>query len=295
MASYPKSVTVNEDQLTALTDTYQKAYLQIYSEIAGATNFGQVRRKQILARIEAILQELGTNTTDFIQKNLPEYYKTGADEAVSQLKAIYAPVQIKTGFNVIHREAIAALVSDTASAFGESIAGVKRNAKQFMSQATKDVLTQQLAKGQISGDALRSIKKQLMGTLQEQGLNALVDKGGNGWSLDRYTEMLIRTKTVEARNMGLKNRMVENGYDLVQVSSHGADDVCGDWEGKILSLTGETKELDGEDVPTVDEAEGEGLFHPNCKHAINALTLDLARDTMGWNADTGEYEEGLIE
>lgn len=289
MALYPTSVNIDETQLARLTKTYEQAYKDIYGTIAGATKFNQARRKQILGNIEAILTDLGSNTKEFIDKNIPIYYKQGADTAVKQLTAIKAPVDIKTGFNKIHKDAIAALVDDTAKAFGESISGVNRSAQALMSQATKQMLTQQLATGQISGEATKTIQKTLIGTLQQQGLDALVDKGGNGWTLDRYTEMLIRTKAVEARNTGLTNRLVENGYDLVQVSSHGASDACADWEGEILSLTGET---DGYD--TVDDAEAGGLFHPNCEHALNALTMGLAQDTMAWNADTQQYEQGLI-
>lgn len=294
MPLYPKSVNIDETQLTRLTRTYETAYIDIYKSIANATPFSQQRRKSILGQIEAILTDLGSNTKDFIEEHIPVYYEVGADNAVAQLKAINAPIDIKTGFNKIHKEAISALVDDTAKAFGESITGVMRSARSIMGDATKRTLTQQLATGTISGEARKAIQKTLIGTLQQEGLASLVDKAGHSWELDRYTEMLIRTKAVEARNTGLTNRLVENNYDLVQVSSHGADDVCGSWEGKILSLTGATTEIDGEEVPTLDDAEADGLFHPNCKHAINALTIELAKDTMAWNSDTGEYEAGVL-
>jgi hypothetical protein len=74
--------------------------------------------------------------------------------------------------------------------------------------------------------------------------------------------------------------MAENDYDLVQVSAHGATDVCGAWEGKILSATGATPGYD-----TVADAEADGLFHPNCRHAINVLIPSLARQTQAYNPD----------
>lgn len=284
MDKYPTQVNISEEELARLTRIYEGAYKQIFSEIAGATEFGTVNRRQILAQINAILQELGSETQNYIDNSLPDYYQEGADLGVQQLKDQGVKVPIKTGFNRIHREAIQALVSDTAEAFAKSIQGVSRSARQLMSQATKDILTQQLATGQISGDALKKVQKQLVGTLQQQGLDALVDKGNHSWSLDRYTEMLIRTKQVEARNLGLKNRFAENGFDLVQVSSHGANDVCRAWEGQVLSITGESK-----GYPTLREAENSGLFHPNCKHAINAVIPDLAKLTSAYDAGTKKY------
>jgi hypothetical protein len=99
--------------------------------------------------------------------------------------------------------------------------------------------------------------------------------------------MLFRTKVVEARNRGIANRLVENGYDLVQVSNHGMAScpMCAPWQGKILSSTGATKGYD-----TVLDAERAGLFHPNCRHAINVLVPGLASMTRAYNPDKGAYD-----
>jgi hypothetical protein len=142
-----------------------------------------------------------------------------------------------------------------------------------------------MAEGITKGSALREVKNMVKSVLSEYGLDSLIDKAGRSWSLDRYTEMLIRTKTVEARNRGLINRVLENGYDLVQVSDHmGECDLCRPWEGRILSLTGQTK-----GYPTLAEAESQGLFHPNCRHAINTLHRELAEKTKAYDIYSGKY------
>lgn len=277
---YPLRVEVNEQNIAKITATFKASYEEIVNEIQGATNFGVANRKAILAQIDNILEDLAKVASKEIEKDIPKYYQQGANEAVAQLKNTNAPIEIKTGFNQIHKQAIFALVDDTSTAFGESLSGVSRTANALLGRAVREGITQKIAKGAIAGDALREVKQQIKGVLAEDGLTALVDRGGKKWDLDRYAEMLFRTKMVEARNRGLANRMVENGYDLVQVSAHGATDVCGDWEGKILSLTGDT---DGYD--TVADAEADGLFHPNCKHAINALIPSLARETNAYYPD----------
>jgi Phage minor capsid protein 2. len=277
---YPLRVEVNEQNIAKITATFKASYEEIINEIQGATNFGVANRKAILSQIDNILEDLAKVASSEIEKDIPKYYQQGANEAVAQLKNANAPIDIKTGFNQIHKQAIFALVDDTSTAFGESLSGVSRTANALLGRAVREGITQKIAKGAIAGDALREVKQQIKGVLAEDGLTALVDRGGKKWDLDRYAEMLFRTKMVEARNRGLANRMVENGYDLVQVSAHGATDVCGDWEGKILSLTGDT---DGYD--TVADAEADGLFHPNCKHAINALIPSLARETKAYYPD----------
>jgi hypothetical protein len=275
---YPLEVELNPAHIDRLTKTFKYTYTQIVREISTATNFGVANRRAILKQIEGALTDLGVDVEKFLEKELPRYYKTGADDAVKQLHNIGADVSVATGFNRIHKDAIAGLVDDAARAFGESMTGVARSANLLLGKAVRETLTQQIAKGITAGEALKTTKKVIKGTLQEQGLKALVDKGGHTWTLDRYAEMLFRTKAVEARNRGLINRMAENDYDLVQVSAHGGCDLCQPWEGKILSATGQTP-----GYPTVAQAEQAGLFHPNCKHAINVLIPRLAKQTKAYN------------
>lgn len=277
---YPKEVQLDEGNIRRLAALYKKAYQQIESELEGATSFGSANRRQILAQIKANLTSLGVNVNDIIDSDLSSSYEAGADDAVKQLKNIGAPIKVESGFNKIHQEAIAALVDDTQTAFGESMQGVSRSASNLLGKGVRDQITEQMAIGKVGGEALRTIKNNVVGQFRTEGLDALIDKGGRGWSLDRYSEMLIRTKSVEARNRGMVNRMAQNGYDLVQVSAHGADDDCGDWEGEILSISGDTA-----GYPTVADAEAGGLFHPNCKHALNAVVPELAALTEAYNPE----------
>lgn len=279
---YPTEVEVDEAQIARLVQTFKKAYKDIIAEISTATNFGVANRQAILSQIENILFDLGVDVNDIVNTEITSYYEIGADQAVRQLRNVGAPIGVKEGFNRVHADAISALVDDTAKAFAESIVGVGRSASLLLGKATRDLLTQQMAKGIVGGEALRTVRLSIKGILQEQGLSALVDKGGKRWSLDRYAEMLFRTKAVEARNRAMANRMVENGYDLVQVSKHNTEHKeCAVWEGKILSITGETK-----DYPTLAAAEAAGLFHPNCKHAINVIIPSLAKQTRAYDPDT---------
>jgi len=189
------------------------------------------------------------------------------------------------GFSRIHKEAITNLIDDIGTYFAGSMTGVKRNTITLLNLAVKEEIMWKVAEGRISGEALKKIKAMVKGVFEEQGIFFLKDKANRTWTLDRYTEMLIRTKAVEARNRGLINRVLENDYDLVQVSDHtGECEMCRPWENKILSLTGKTK-----GYPTLDRAMAEGLFHPNCKHAINTLIPELAKQTKAYDIYSGRY------
>lgn len=276
---YPQRVDLNEQNIAKLINLFKGSYKQIVDEMTTATSFSVSNRKKILSQVEKILKDLGVNVDDFIKKEIPAYYKTGADQGIKQLQNIGADISIKTGFSQVHKDYIMALVDDTSKAFGESLSGVGRSANLILGKAFRDGVTQRIATGITAGDALREVRNQIVLTLKEQGLAALKDKAGRAWDLDTYAEMLFRTKVVEARNRGMVNRMAENGYDLVQVSDHAGEcELCAPWEGKILSITGQTKGYD-----TVAEAESEGLFHPNCRHALNTIIPKLAKETEAYD------------
>lgn len=277
---YPTEVDIKDSSVEKLTRTFKNAYKQIISEISTATDFGSFNRQQILSQIEVILTNAGVDVQQFLNEELPGYYEVGADYAVKQLKNVGAEVPFATGFNRIHQDAIKFLVDDTSKSMFEALTGVKRSAELLLNKSTRDLLTQQIATSAISGEAIEQAKIKIKGILADQGLPALKDKAGRSWSLDRYSETVFRTKVVEARNHGFANRIVENGFDLVQVSSHpGSCPLCTPWQGKILSLTGRSK-----GYPTLAEAERDGLFHPNCRHAINVMIPSLARKTSAYSS-----------
>lgn len=279
---YPSQVEVTPENIQKLTNTLKEAYASILQEISTATDFGVANRKAILSRIEAKLQELGVDVQTFLEEQLTAQYISGANDAVKQLKNVGADVGVSTGFNSLHTQAIAALVDDASRSFGETLTGIDRSAQLLLGRVSREVITQKLAEGIIGGKATKEVVKIIKQTLQEQGLAALIDKGGRTWQLDTYAEMLYRTKSVEARNRGLINRMVENDYDLVQVSTHFTDHAaCAVWEGQILSARGATP-----GYQTVADAEAAGLFHPNCKHAINVLIPSLASLTRAYDPNT---------
>lgn len=269
-------VKLREGKINGLIDLYHQAYKDLSRELITATEAGKIQKVRTMARIRVILGELGDNVGEWVSKEIPQYYQDGANHALQDMRKL--GIAVDSGATVIDREAIAALVDEVNLAFAEGITTVGRSAERTLSNALKQQLQFTIADGKLTGEALRTITASVKAELQERGLAALVDRGGREWTLDRYAEMLVRTKAVEARNQGMAYRMLQSGYDLVQVSNHGSDHPsCAFWEGKILSLTGRTP-----GYPTVAQATEAGLFHPNCQHAINVINLDLASRTQAY-------------
>lgn len=95
------------------------------------------------------------------------------------------------------------------------------------------------------------------------------DRAGRTWRDDVYLQMLVRTNLAALTRAQQVKTLTENGRDLARISDESADscDVCSEWGGKIVSLTGATK-----GYPTLAEAKAAGVFHPNCTHRLEVVT-----------------------
>lgn len=269
-------VKIREGKIEQLLEVYRRVYARMAQEIVSATEAGKIQRARVMARINAELTSLGVDVDEWVKQEIPQYYLDGANQAVQDLRALGVDVSKSSQFAVINREAIKALTDDVALNFAQAITAMSRSARVMLNDAFRQQVNQIIAEGRLSGDTRREISSNIKARIQAEGITSIKDKAGRDWSFDRYAEMLARTKAVEARNQGLVNRMLGSGYDLVQVTNHRTDhEACAAWEGRILSLSGNTP-----GYPTVQEAMEAGLFHPNCKHAMNAINPEIAALTQ---------------
>ena len=85
--------------------------------------------------------------------------------------------------------------------------------------------------------------------------------------IDKYAEMIARTKTAQAANIARRNRAFQYGQYLMQISKQRPlqDDACHLYLGKAFALTEDAKKETG--VPLIEELPNGGApFHPNCIH-----------------------------
>lgn len=274
-----REIKIREGKIQDLISIYKDTYKKLVSTIVDSTDAGKIQKARVMIRINRDLAQLGVDVDKWVKSEIPQYYLDGANVAIQDLQKLGVDLTKTSGLAPINREAIKALTDEVSLAFAEGIKGIGRNVARVLSDAQKQQINQILAQGKLTGDSRQMIAAAVEKRLRDEGLSVLVDTGGRRWEFDTYADMLVRTKAVEARNQGLTNRMLQNGYDLVQVSDHNSDHpACADWEGEILSLTGETPGYD-----TVSDAEASGLFHPNCEHAINVIVPSLAEQTQAYD------------
>lgn len=289
MAKKFGEVKIRQGQIDQLITLYKQTYAKLIMEIITASDAGKIRKARVMARINAELTELGVDVEKWVQREIPQYYRDGANVAVQDLRALGVDISKSKNFAVINAEAIKALTDEVALAFAQSITAISRNSRQLLNDALKQQLNAIIAEGKLTGETRKAISGSVRQAIKDKGITALTDKAGKKWTFENYSRMLVRTKAVEARNQGLANRMLTSGYDLVQVSNHrSSHKECAVWEGKILSLTGSTPEgtvLPGGFVvaATYNQAAQAGLFHPNCEHAVNVIVPELAAKTQAYD------------
>lgn len=251
--------------VATLVDLYQKGYLELLRLIQAKDLVGKstTQKKVLLAQVDKILEGLDSDTRDWVEKNIPEAYRTGAKDVVADLEAQGVPVKY-TAFSQLHQKAVEVIASETYSQFASALKTVKMDILGTFNTALKQELIQEFAKNTITGGTRKELIDQIQNIIEQKGITSLQDKRGVTWQLDRYAEMLARTKTAEATRIGGENRMLENNQDLAQITVHfGTCESCAPAEGKIYSLTGKTP-----GYPSLEELKSNAphLFGPNCRH-----------------------------
>jgi hypothetical protein len=122
-------------------------------------------------------------------------------------------------------------------------------------------------------DTWKQTARRFREQLAERGVTGFKDRTPAGCGICGPIRDGARTVQWKPTLQGTANRLVEQGHDLIKVSTHrGACPLCEPWQGKILSITGKT-----EGYPTLEEAKAAGLFHPNCRHAYG-LYIDMDKE-----------------
>ncbi len=229
--------------------------------------------------VRSLVRHLGRRRAAEVASLLTAAHALGADEAAAVLGTAGASSAIA---GTAENTALAALLRDLSGRLGATDLRILR--------ATSDVYRQVIARVTaqgLSGEYTRRQAAQAaLNLFADRGITGFVDVAGRRWNLPSYAEMACRTAANGAARQGALDRMRAAGRDLAVIggSSSGCE-LCADWEGEVVSLDGATP-----GYPTLDEAEGAGLFHPNCGHMAYPWTPGLTEASGVAHSDLGIYE-----
>lgn len=243
---------------TPLALIYEKAYKDLLKQLQSPTIYQEKRANTILNNVKEIVKDLDKETKAYLAVAVPQIYNDFRKESKDILKA--GGIKAVNKFTQIHTQAINNLKKEAYLNFANSLVGITRDAEKTISRARKEVIRNIIGSGQIRG---AEVAKEVSQELKRSGIVSLIDKGGKKWEIDTYAKMLTQNTLANTAREAQFNTAREYGFDLVQITSHGASDSCRFWEDKIVSLTGETK-----GYPTLSEVQASGeIFHVNCRHS----------------------------
>jgi len=174
--------------------------------------------------------------------------------------------------------ALGGVAADTLTALTAIPAIILRDADDVYRAALATPVATTVAGATTTRQALRDA----LTDFAARGVTGFTDRAGRDWTLDAYTEMAVRTGTLNAHRWGYEQTLTAAGEDLVMVTGHGYTcPLCAPWQGTVLSLTGAHQRgwhtLPSATDPgatvrvyvsaTIDHARSQGLHHPNCGHS----------------------------
>lgn len=242
------------------------------------------RRRLQLARIVAILDQLGAEIDPLARQLVADAYQQGADRALSQIAALDVTADALPGaYAGISREAVQGLQ--------EAITGSLRTGRDTIGRQVQDVYAKagrQAALRAVLGidasprAARRKLAAELLrdrdvARLVARDGTGFIDRAGRRWKLDTYAQMVVRTVTREAVVQGSLARMAAHGITIARWSTHGdACPICRPWLGRLVSLDGSTRDFEGEVVADYG-ATPRIPAHPSCKCSLAAVSVRIER------------------
>ena len=285
MAINAQGVVPTEEGVKIFYSIVSEAYAETLKELQTADLSTKARRSALKTQIEGIVKNANDDVKAWLKVELPALYEGGMFEAVKGHQERDGQLNIDMSFGKFHKESVEAIASKAYQSIASGMEGLLLETEKRIADETRRATLDKIIKGRIKGDTRESIGKDVVKELRKEGISALTDRGGREWDLKVYADMLARTTLTEAHNKGMINQTAANGFDLVQVSSHYAScPLCAPWQGKVLSATGATKGFD-----TVKDAEYEGLFHPNCRHAIAPYHSRYLDESVAWDTEQQKY------
>ncbi|MCY9324067.1 phage minor capsid protein [Bacillus haynesii] len=229
------------------------------------------QQASLLRQVDFIIKDLDGSVQTTIEEGILSNFKEGQAVlaySVGDYKTLSEATE-NVAFSMLSRSTIDTILSDTFDDLLAATALTSKRTKRIVRRVVQEQMKNDMARARgrkiMKKGILEELTKQgLSKSIKEEGFVGIVDRKGRKWELNRYVDMVVRSKYKQARVEGMRIKALEEGYDLAVISTHGAKDACRNYEGMIISMNGTTP-----GYPTYSELRASNkIFHPNCKHTL---------------------------
>lgn len=256
---------ISTEQAAKLTKQYLATERRIKDRLALAISKGNDTTyiNATLRAVEKEIKQLNLIYKGYAQLNLSDIIDQQAKSVDSQVNTFDKKFNIDSSFGQVNKEAMNVVAQNTYSSLNNVTLAMGRQTKGFLRQ-----LGLKAASGMIDGSTTwQQTARQMTKDLKKAEFFNVNYKLKNGEfrkvPAAVYSKMVARTTAAEAFRISTHERIKSWGYDLVDVVgvSHWPESPCIPFQGKTLSITGETK-----GYISLEAARAAGFFHPNCIH-----------------------------
>jgi hypothetical protein len=246
--------------IAAIEDPLLQAYAKAWQEILDAqeqiaTNPLEWRKRRRLIELQQAIEdkmaELDAQTREWMSSQLVRPYAMGAAAGAAELAQPAAAV-----WNMLPQEAISRIASDTLADLLKSTRYVRRTTKTLIRAIARDEILGKLLQGRTAAQAGQRVRK----ILEQRGIHAIRYSDGSRHGLQEYSQMLVRTKTAEAYNLGSIQAQEVLGVGFWE---------CFDGPGCGLTSHRDPVKALGK-VFDRETALRYPISHPNCRRAYGA-------------------------
>lgn len=210
--------------------------------------------------IKAFYKEMGEEYQEVFRDTLPAEMQEFYDRAVKEIKTAgtYKAILGKPDPKRV-KYMLESSFEQVALKTDKMALDHIRSLRQISAEVFRDMA--------LTGNTRQAVSKALLDRAMTIPGFEFIDKSGQKWSAKSYFKMLARTELMNAGRASYDEKMAEEGFDVMKLSTSGHScDKCARFEGKLFSLSGATPGL-----PTKADLEDAGVFHPNCTHSYSMV------------------------
>ena len=292
------------DKLTSRLGKVTDRIGKIMDEVAISAETSNAYWNSVNSRLRAEYAEARSIIKSWAENEIPKEYQSRLASTIRKLKSrvfdTQNPVDYKSfkDTNAV-KQSMRALTTETLASFDVGLRSGEKTLLRLTSVTHQVLLSERavnkaVAEGFFEQGSGSASKRRLRDELMKKALDGkyvtVVNKNGKPvqYGIDNYSELVARTKLMEASTQAVLDTAQTVGSDLVQVSVHNTlCAVCAQFEGKVFSLSSSD--------PDFPPLEDEPPYHPNCMHSLSITFREgMARDgTLEKYVDfsTGETEE----
>jgi hypothetical protein len=257
--------------LTALYDKSIEDVRRVLDSI-DLSRFTPRKQTAILRQVHDILAQLNDESSGWITAHMADAAIAGAVVSVLALGGAktVAGAEKAIKSRTVTDELVKAAMSDTQNDLLAVTQNVERKVRAAVRQAYGGVLRSNLSRGvngrkTMNADVIDKLRKQLGDSLN----SGIIDAAHRRWKPSVYVDMATRTKMMRLSLEATATEALSRDAQYGVISSHGAKDGCGRWEGRVVKLTADAPG----DYPLLDDLYGGGytIFHPNCRHVVSPV------------------------